>query len=216
MGKGRMAVARPRKATDGKAYHHGALRDALVEAGLAILEERGLEGLSLRACAERLGVSHAAPAHHFQGVKALTSALAAVGFGSLTRRLQAARADSDDPFDAIKAVYRAYLGFVAESPQLFRLMFSAPRVNAEDAALREAAAAAYGELAALSSTLHDVMGEEIGMSELQTEQMLWSVVHGYAELYVGNQIACSPDEIGRLAEEAGAFADILRRRAPER
>lgn len=199
-----------RAPTISKAYHHGALREALVEAGLAILEERGLEGLSLRACAERLGVSHAAPAHHFEGVKALTSALAAVGFSALEARLAKARAKSTDPFKAVRALYEAYLIFVAERPQLFRLMFSAPRVNAEDPALRDAAAAAYGELAALASPIHRNVGERLGMSALQTEQMLWSVVHGYAELYVGNQIACSAAEIVGLAEEAGKFADLLR------
>lgn len=192
------------------AYHHGALRQGLIVAGLELLEERGLERLSLRACAERLGVSHAAPAHHFDGLKALTSTLAAVGFRTLGDAIVDARRRARDPFTAVKRTYEAYLRFVADSPQLFRLMFSAPRVDAEDLELREAAAAAYGELAAVAGPIHDLVGKQFRRSRLQMEEMIWSVVHGYAELYVGNQIACDPGEIDRLATEAGAFADILR------
>ncbi|MGH8432616.1 MAG: TetR family transcriptional regulator, partial [Solimonas sp.] len=48
-----------------RTYHHGDLREALVAAAIALLEEKGLSGFTLRQCARRAGVSHAAPAHHF-------------------------------------------------------------------------------------------------------------------------------------------------------
>ena len=202
-------MATARNAKQAKRYHHGALREGLVKAGLEILEERGVEGLSLRACAERLGVSHAAPAHHFKSFKALTSALAAVGFRELGADLATARQDELDPLAAVRAAFTAYLLFVGRHPELFRLMFSAPRVDAEDDDLRAAAVAAYGELAALAKPYHAKLGGRFSMTELQVEQMIWSTIHGYAELYVGNQIACSPDELGALAVEAGKFAEIL-------
>src|SRR6478609_8578950 len=61
------------------AYHHGDLRKALLDAAEAELAEKGLEGFTLRGCAKRAGVSHAAPAHHFKDANALLTALAAVG-----------------------------------------------------------------------------------------------------------------------------------------
>ena len=52
-------------------YHHGELREALITAGRALLEEKGLRGFTLRECARRAGVSHAAPAHHFASLNDL-------------------------------------------------------------------------------------------------------------------------------------------------
>ncbi|MBV9561927.1 MAG: helix-turn-helix transcriptional regulator, partial [Bradyrhizobium sp.] len=72
----------PRDARSGETapYHHGALRDALLEAAEQVLERDGLAGLTLRAVAREAGVSHAAPTHHFGDVTGLVSELAAIGF----------------------------------------------------------------------------------------------------------------------------------------
>src|SRR5262252_8981675 len=61
-------------------YHHGALRDALLQAAERVLERDGLAGLTLRAVAREAGVSHAAPTHHFGDLTGLVSELAAIGF----------------------------------------------------------------------------------------------------------------------------------------
>jgi AcrR family transcriptional regulator len=64
-------------------YHHGALREALVEAAEALIREQGLEAFTLRECARRAGVSHAAPAHHFGDARGLLTACAAAGMERL-------------------------------------------------------------------------------------------------------------------------------------
>ena len=74
---GRSAPARRRTGRDG--YHHGDLRAALIAAAEEELAENGVDGFTLRGCARRAGVSHAAPAHHFKDVRALFTALATVG-----------------------------------------------------------------------------------------------------------------------------------------
>ena len=56
---------------EGDAYHHGDLREALLEAAESVLLEQGVEGLTLRECARRAGVSHGAPAHHFGDARGL-------------------------------------------------------------------------------------------------------------------------------------------------
>lgn len=66
--------------TGKRSYHHGDLRRALVDEGLALLESQGLAGLSLRAIAARAGVSHAAPKNHFGNLRGLLTAMAAEGF----------------------------------------------------------------------------------------------------------------------------------------
>src|SRR5262249_1737551 len=105
-------------------YHHGDLKEALVAAGEAVLADRGLQGFTLRECARRAGVSHAAPKHHFGDVRGLLTEIAARGFTHLTRRLRtklrAAGADLDAQF---MATSEAYLGFAEAYPEHFRIMF---------------------------------------------------------------------------------------------
>ena len=69
-------------------YHHGNLKSALVEAGLVILREKGLAGLSLRAIAERVGVSHTAPKNHFGNLAGLLTAIAGQGYEQLTETMR--------------------------------------------------------------------------------------------------------------------------------
>src|ERR1700678_891 len=79
---GRRARQPPTSRRPGAAppYHHGALRDALLEAAERVLERDGVAGLTLRAVAREAGVSHAAPTHHFGDLTGLLSELAAIGF----------------------------------------------------------------------------------------------------------------------------------------
>src|SRR5947207_15964668 len=75
---------------DDTSYHHGALRDALLEAAERVLEHDGLAGLTLRAVAREAGVSHAAPTHHFGDLTGLVSELAAIGFRQFNAAMAAA------------------------------------------------------------------------------------------------------------------------------
>ena len=74
-----------------KAYHHGDLREALIKAGRAILEKDGVEALTLRACARKAGVSHAAPQHHFASINDLLAEIAATGFEDFVKALDGVR-----------------------------------------------------------------------------------------------------------------------------
>src|SRR5689334_9448748 len=88
-----------RAAREETPYHHGALRDALLQAAERVLERDGLAGLTLRAVAREAGVSHAAPTHHFGDLTGLVSELAAIGF----RQFNTAMAESctaDAPYPA--------------------------------------------------------------------------------------------------------------------
>lgn len=191
-------------------YHHGALREALIKAGLEILRERGLDALSLRACAERIGVSHAAPAHHFRTGKALVTAIATQGFDALTKDLSAARqATGPDPFDQLKAAYAAYLRFVLREPDLFKLMFSMDRLDPQDAAIQESSAKAYQRLTEAAMPLHARVTAKAGYDQMRTEQLLWAVLQGYAKLYLNGNIACTLEDDHALVAEAQRFADLL-------
>ena len=105
-------------------YHHGALREALIEATESLLAERGPDGFSLREVARRAGVSPAAPAHHFGDAAGLLTAVATLGFAGLTEALERGHAlGGGDPRAALRGQGMEYVAFALRHPGRFRLMF---------------------------------------------------------------------------------------------
>ncbi len=110
--------------TTGGPYHHGDLRHALLVAAGQLLREEGVEGLSLRKLAERVGVSRTAPYHHFRDKHALLCALAAQGFGELAELIDAARLEPGPGLEkGLRQFVRAYLRFATSQPEQYELMF---------------------------------------------------------------------------------------------
>ncbi len=169
-------------------YHHGALRDALVQATESLLAERGAEGFSLREVARRAGVSPAAPAHHFGDAAGLLTAVASLGFEALTQALHAAdAAGGTDARAALRGQGLAYVQFAMQHPGRFRLMFRQGKLHA-DAVLQQHAQAAFEVLA---RGVHRAFGlaEGAAMDERQwnAAAALWSLVHGYAHLAIAGK-----------------------------
>src|SRR5438874_13011651 len=104
-------AARRSRSTEDTPYHHGALRDALLQAAERVLEHDGLAGLTLRAVAREAGVSHAAPTHHFGDLTGLVSELAAIGFRQFNATMEAARATGTVPLEKSMAGAKAYVGY---------------------------------------------------------------------------------------------------------
>src|SRR5215469_6769180 len=107
----------------GRGYHHGDLRNGLLEAARSILEEQSLSALTLRAVARRAGVSHAAPYRHFPNHEALLVELSVEGFQELRRFIVEASKVTGSESDRIAAIGAAYMRFVAKRPAVARLMF---------------------------------------------------------------------------------------------
>jgi len=160
------------------AHHHGDLRNALVNAGLALLEEEGLHAVTIRGVASRAQVSHAAPKHHFPNLTALHTTLAARGYQQFTETMKSAlKRSKADPRERILAACGAYITFGFENPAMFHLMFGDKAKTFCDADLELHSAAAYAVLAEVASPIkHGSGGAEAN------ERMIWSLVHGYTHL----------------------------------
>jgi AcrR family transcriptional regulator len=162
-------------------YHHGDLRRALIEAGLAILEEQGLDALSLRACAARAGVSHAAPKNHFDGLGGLLAAICAEGFRRHEAATRAALSGGGSREERLLRVLEAYVAFARAHPALYRMMFSMPGI---DRSGPEFGAAARGSFAVLMEICDGLDWPGAGAAPMGANAwvMVWSFLHGYADL----------------------------------
>lgn len=162
----------------GMDYHHGDLRNALIQSGLELLTEGEPDGLTLRKVAARAGVSHAAPTHHFGNRDGLFIAIAASGFDRFREYMLADRfADGPAPQQQLVGISKGYLRFSREQPALFRMIFSVEFKNCPEEELQAASRRAYDVLAEVCALFEaDPAGP--GINELK----VWSVVHGYATL----------------------------------
>jgi AcrR family transcriptional regulator len=120
--------ARPRNRST---YHHGDLRAALIRAADEIIAEAGIEGFSLRAAAQRAGVSQSAPAHHFGSTKGLLTEVAVLAFERLGEYLERA-GHSEDAAADLRALGLASVQFALDHPGHFRLMFRHDLINRDD------------------------------------------------------------------------------------
>src|SRR6476659_4036663 len=100
-----------------KRYHHGDLRNALIQAGQAILAAEGAAGLDLRKVARAAGVSHAAPYRHFADKQALLAAIAEEGFYQLTEGMDAAIGQAPaSAADQLEQLAHVYVQFAIDHP----------------------------------------------------------------------------------------------------
>src|SRR5437016_3945264 len=110
----------------GKPYHHGNLREVLLDAAIGLISEVGPGGFTLREVARRAGVSHNAPYRHFRDRDELIATVATQGFRELTESMLRAAKAGSDPLDRLKLAGLGYVGFALRRPEHFAVMFEAP------------------------------------------------------------------------------------------
>lgn len=180
-----------------KPYHHGDLRNGLIEAGTAILAEEGVAALDLRKVARRAGVSHAAPYRHFADKEALLAAIAEAGFQQLNARTEAAIASAaDTPHDQLLAGARAYIQFAVDAPAHLREMFSGLSIDrAAHPALYAISKASFWQITEVVQRGQQ-RGEIVAGDPTQLTLVTWSMIHGFAMLLIERQL---PDVLGNEA-----------------
>jgi AcrR family transcriptional regulator len=175
-------------------YHHGNLRNALIQAATAVLLAKGAAALSLREVAKVAGVSHAAPYRHFPDKAALLRVLAQEGFEHLTAAINLAIESS--PHNSEQRLIEAgvaYVRIAVQQPEITRLMFGGAVESQQDSAYLAASAASYG---ALLGVIREGIAQGTFRQRPPQELVMvaWASMHGLAMLVVANLLEVDLDD----------------------
>ena len=196
-------------------YHHGNLRQALLVAAEAELIAQGVDSFTLRGCARRAGVSHAAPAHHFGNAQGLLAALAVEAFSRLAdnmrREIAAAGSSARAP---MLAAARGYLRFALTNPGLFQLMFRLQGATDADPAVRSAGQEAFNLAADTVGAFHGVVSAMDDPKVAPRVIELWALAHGLAELALANQFGPRADSLPQAEAILEQFVTKQKGRGP--
>jgi AcrR family transcriptional regulator len=173
-----------------KTYHHGDLRNALIQTGVLMLRDVSPAELSLRELAKRAGVSHNAPYQHFEDREALIAAIAEQGFDLLVAGISEALAQAGSaPLTRLHAL-RAYVRFAHRQPRHFYVMFSGFKTR-EHPALTRAAERSRDQLIGVIQEAQDA-GLLVAGAPYDIGRVFWAQLHGIAAI-AGAGLMASPD-----------------------
>lgn len=172
------------------AYHHGALRSAILKQATKLLDGEGVDAVTIRAVARNAGVTHAAPVNHFENRSALLTSMATGFFLQLGRAIDARlKAAPVTPRQRIRVFADALLEFGLRYPNRYRLLW------------RRDVLIDGGELNAAMNAIYDKMIAELsqaglarGKSAHTVAVAMWSMVHGYITLRIDGTFEARVDE----------------------
>ena len=167
-----------------RGYHHGNLREALVEATLELIAAKGPAGFTIAEAARLASVSPAAPYRHFRDAEALLAEVALRGFDRLTATLTRAWANGvPDPVSAFESLGRAYLGFAREEPAYYAAMFEARIARENHPGLQAAGDRAFAVLRDAAGKLAESLPPDRRPPSLMVALHVWALTHGVASLF---------------------------------
>ncbi len=183
-----------------RSYHHGNLRQALVEATLSLIEAKGPQGFTLAEAARQAGVSAAAPYRHFRGREELIEEVALRGFEMFADRLEAAFNNGrPSVLSAFMATGRAYLDFARESPGYYIAMFESGVSISGNSELAMVTERAMGVLRRGAEMLAATLPPERRPPAGMVANHVWALSHGVVELFSrgapGSRAPYSADEM---------------------
>jgi AcrR family transcriptional regulator len=183
--------AAPARAHDRPDDKELPLKERLVAATLDLLDETGIESLTLRAIARRSGVSHGAPLRHFRSLADLLAEVAAHGFRLLDRSIAEAAGQlppGAGPLARLRAAGAAYVAVAVQHPGLFGLMFRPDTIDVSNARFGIDSSAAFERLLLHVRALQDT-GWHTGRDSRQLAGVVWAQVHGVATLWAHGAFA---------------------------
>ena len=183
-----------------KGYHHGNLKQALIDATIALITDKGPSGFTMSEAAKQAGVSAAAPYRHFKGREDLIAEVAKQGFAMFADLLEYAYTKgSGSAVASLEATGRAYLAFARKHPGHYIAMFeSGVSINA-DPELAAVANRALGVLTKAADNLSSNLPADKRPPSTMVSQHIWAMSHGIVELYArgepGARSPFSPEDL---------------------
>jgi AcrR family transcriptional regulator len=167
-----------------RGYHHGNLKEALIQAALDLIARKGPAGFTFAEAARWAGVSPAAPYRHFRDRDDLLVDVARRGFDQFAQALARAWGDGrPEPFAAFERVGRAYLDFARAEPAYYSAMFEAGIPLESDPELHAAGERAFAVLRGAAETLIARLPPGQRPPALMMALHIWSLAHGIASLF---------------------------------
>ncbi len=167
-----------------RGYHHGNLREALVQAALDLILQRGAAGVTFAEAARAAGVSPAAPYRHFRDRDALLAEVARQGFERFEAMLANAWNEGrPEPVKAFESVGRAYLAFARAEPAYYAAMFESGLPPDASAELRAAGDRAFNVLKTAAEAICALLPREGRPPALMMGLHFWAMAHGIASLF---------------------------------
>ena len=213
----------PRPALRPKPYHHGDLRRVLIEAALELVEQGGVEAVSVREAARRAGVSPGAPFRHFQSRTALITAVAEEAQRRFRAEIASAldEAPARDPLARFRAIGVAYLRWAMRNPAHFEVISSGRHFD------HDGAAELSSDNAEIIGTTEAALADAFAQGQLRSPDLKLvqiagrALVYGFARMNIDGHFprwGVVAAEAGRIAEAVvDLFIDgIAKRREPGR
>jgi AcrR family transcriptional regulator len=167
-----------------RGYHHGNLREALIEAALSLIASKGAAGFTFAEAARSAGVSPAAPYRHYKDREALIADVAAKGFAAFTKALDEAWQEGrPDPVLALQRMGRAYLAFAKAEPAFYSAMFESGLDALRHPELERAGESALAVLRRAVEAVIATAPPERRPPALMVALHIWAVAHGIASLF---------------------------------
>jgi AcrR family transcriptional regulator len=185
-------------------YHHGALRDELIQACVALIETEGIGAVSMRRVAREAGVSPGAPYHHFADRSALLAAIAAQGHQLLEARLRRAREQASSGARALAAMIEAYVAFAGDHPAYVHLMLRGELARADKNV--EIQAAGEGAIKLLTEVVQDCQrqGSAPPGDPGPLVGMVWALAVGIVTLWLDGPLEGRCVSLGTTPQELTA------------
>ena len=186
-------------------YHHGNLREQILQTAFDLLDHEGIDAVGIRKIARLLEVAHSAPANHFKNKQALLTALAAESFRYLVLKIgKDISKKAGDLRLAIHSFSNTILEFGLKYPNRYKLLWRREYADDQDGELGGAMDDIYAQLTA-------ILGEHAKNKQVDVESQaiaLWSLVHGYVLLRLDENLNEGYDEVTGIKRQV-AIIDVL-------
>ena len=184
-------------------YHHGDLKRSLIDAGLDLVREVGIEAISLRQLAERVGVSTPALYHHFRNKEALLGQLGEAAIDAFDAAMETAMRNTED--DALSAFVLGYVRFARDEPALYELLFGRRMWSSPEAAdFQRKARHSFRLQSERLLQLQQLGVLPAHANPLRLAQVAWATLHGLCCMY-NDGLAFTAEAIEDIARHAIAL-----------